>query len=124
MRFDNVDRQRGMRLRQAMAARGKRKMMALAAELEVSPAALSKWCQGHAMSVDHACRLCGLLGVSLDWLLTGDTAMEAERPRPMSAYERELFALLYRRPARIVPHLIDLVSEIPEAIGLNAAQPT
>jgi transcriptional regulator with XRE-family HTH domain len=115
MGFGNIDRQRGLRLRQAMAARGDLKMMAVAAELEVSPAALSKWRQGHAMSVDHARRLCELLGVSLDWLLTGTAAKEAEQPRPMSASERELFAMLGRRPARIVQRLVELVSEIPES---------
>jgi len=123
MGFKTIDRQRGARLREAMAARGDLKMMAMAAEMGVSQAALSKWRQGHAMSVDHASRLCAMLGVSLDWLLTGRFAQGGERHPPISATERELLALLGRRPERIAQRLIDLVAEIPETTGKDGTRP-
>jgi len=122
MGIKTIDRQRGARLRQAMAARSDLKMMAMAAEMGVSQAALSKWRQGHAMSVDHASRLCAILGVSLDWLLTGRAGQDGERLQPISATERELLALLGRRPERIARRLIDLVAEIPETIGPDGAR--
>ena len=88
-------------------------MMALAAELEISPAALSKWAQGHSMSVDHACRLSQLLDVSLDWLLLGRNAPEWLQTDQLSRLELELLQHVRQRPARIMPLLISIVSEIP-----------
>ena len=41
MGFKTIDRQRGARLRQAMAARGDLKMMAMAAEMGVSQAVVA-----------------------------------------------------------------------------------
>lgn len=122
MGFKTIDRQRGARLRQAMAARSDLKMMAMAAEMGVSPAALSKWRQGHAMSVDHASRLCAILGVSLDWLLTGRAGQDGGRLQPVSATEHELLVLLARRPERIARCLVDLVAEIPETTGPGGAR--
>ena len=54
-----IDRDRGVRLKQAMVTRGHRKATAFAADLDISPAAITKWTQGHAMSIDHACTLAG-----------------------------------------------------------------
>lgn len=108
-----IDRERGRRIRQALGARGPQKMMALAADLEISPAAVSKWVQGHAMSIDNARRLSDILGISLDWLLCG-----AHRPTEVTAarltgLEQELIKHLRDRPAHVLPLLTRLVSEIP-----------
>ena len=114
MKSTSSDTRRGMRLRNAMTARGRRKVMALAAELGVSPAALSKWRQGHAMSADHACKLSVALDVSLDWLLMGRDAGGSGGLTPL---QFALIAALRRRPERIVERLAALVAEIPETGG-------
>jgi len=114
MQTQNIDTERGARLRQAMAVRGHRKMMALAVELGISSAALSKWTQGHSMSVEHACRLSQLLDVSLDWLLMGRNAPEWMQTDQLSRLELELLEQLRHRPVRIVPLLISIVSEMPQ----------
>lgn len=110
-----IDRARGVRLKQAMVIRGHYKAMALAAELSISPAALTKWTQGHAMSVDHACKLATLLHVSLDWLLIGRGGPDFLASDHSSALELDLIGKLRQRPARITKLLIDLTAEIPKA---------
>ena len=108
-----VDRQRGARLTQAMRMRGHPKALALAAELDISPAAITKWKKGHAMSVDNACNLGAVLDVSLDWLLLGRNGPDWLQPGQLSDLERELVGLLRERPARIGTLLISLAAEIP-----------
>jgi len=88
-------------------------MMALAAALEISPAAVSKWRQGHAMSIDHACRLSDLLNVSLDWLLMGKITSEWPQHR-LDHIEIDLVENLRSRPAHITQLVIAIVSEIPQ----------
>lgn len=110
-----IDRQRGTRLTQAMGMRGHPKAMALAAELDVSPAAITKWKKGHAMSIDNACNLGAVLDVSLDWLLMGRNGPDWLQSGQLSDLERELVGLLRQRPARIGTLLIGLTAEIPEA---------
>ncbi|TCR06425.1 helix-turn-helix protein [Neorhizobium sp. JUb45] len=108
-----IDRERGKRLRQAIGARGPQKMMALAADLGISPAAVSKWIQGHAMSIDNANRLSELLGISLDWLLSGDARTTDVMGSKLSGQEKELIEHLRDRPAHVLPLLTRLVREIP-----------
>jgi transcriptional regulator with XRE-family HTH domain len=112
MRETKVDAGRGARLQQAMKAGGHRKMMALAVELDVSPAAFSKWTQGYAMSIEHACRLADLLDVSLDWLLMDRNGPDWLQPNQLSELELDLVGKLRERPARIVKLLIRLTAEI------------
>ncbi|MQY48705.1 helix-turn-helix domain-containing protein [Rhizobiales bacterium RZME27] len=108
-----IDRDRGKRLRQALGARGPQKMMALAADLGISPAAVSKWMQGHAMSIENAARLTDLLGISLDWLLSGDPKTTDVTGAKLSGMEKELIEHLRDRPAHVLPLLTRLVREIP-----------
>ncbi|MGE7367664.1 helix-turn-helix domain-containing protein [Neorhizobium sp. NPDC001467] len=111
--FQKIDRARGDRLRQAVGARGPQKIMALAADLDISPAAVSKWMHGHAMSIDNAQRLSDLLGISLDWLLSGaPKEIDASGAR-LSGMERELIEHLRERPPHILPMLTRLIREIP-----------
>ncbi len=110
-----IDRERGRRLRQALGARGPQKMMAVAADLDISPAAVSKWMQGHAMSIDNARRLADLLGVSLDWLLSDAPKPTDVASSRLSGMEKELIEQLRNRPAHVLPLLARLVQEIPSS---------
>jgi len=69
---------RGERLRSALAARGY-KQMSLAAELQVSESAVSRWQQDDGLSLEHAGRLCEALDISLDWLVLGRGDMNFHR---------------------------------------------
>ena len=73
------------RLASAFAARGVRKLQALAVELGVDESAISRWKRGRAISLDNVARLCLALDVSLDWLVLGRGDMDLHRapPRPV-----------------------------------------
>jgi transcriptional regulator with XRE-family HTH domain len=118
-----IDRDRGIRLKQAMAMRGHHKAMALAAELSISPAALTKWTQGHAMSVNHARKLASLLHVSLDWLLMGRNGPDLLQSDHLSALELDLIGKLRERPARITKLLIGLTVEMPKTPVSGQSKP-
>lgn len=65
------DIQRGKRIRKAISSSKIVKAYALAAELNVSIAAVSKWQNGGEISLSNACELAVATDVSLDWLLLG-----------------------------------------------------
>ena len=111
---ETIDRDRGKRIGQAMTRRGHRKAMALAAELKISPAALTKWKQGHAMSLENACRLADLLDVSMDWLMLGRNAPDWLQADQLNTQEADLIDRLRRRPAYIIKLFIALLAEIPQ----------
>jgi transcriptional regulator with XRE-family HTH domain len=115
MQGQDINPGRGLRLRQAIEASGHRKLMALASELGVSAAALSKWIQGHTMSVEHACKLAGLLDVSLDWLLMGRNAPAWLQQDQLSATEIELIDGLRHRPSRVTRLMQAIILEIPRS---------
>lgn len=108
----NIDKVRGVRLKQAMAERGRGKAMAFAAELNISPAALTKWTQGFGMSIEHACHLASELSISLDWLLMGRNGPDWMRVDQLSELESELLEKLRDRPLRITRLFVSLISEI------------
>lgn len=114
MTSPQIDRERGHRLKLAMIARGYRKATALAAGLGISPAAITKWTQGHAMSLHHVHHLATLLDISLDWLLMGRNGPDWFQPDQLSEVELDLIAKLRERPARIGQLLIRLAQEIPK----------
>lgn len=114
MNNSKVDRERGYRLKLAMVARGYGKATALASGLDISPAAITKWTQGHAMSVDHVCNLAMLLDISLDWLLMGRNGPDWFQPDQLSETELDLIGRLRERPRRIGSLLIRVTSEIPK----------
>jgi transcriptional regulator with XRE-family HTH domain len=118
-----IDSERGIRLKQAMAIRGHHKAMAVAAELSISPAALTKWTQGHAMSVDHARKLAALLNVSLDWLLMGRNGPDLLQVDHLSALELDLIGKLRERPARITKLFIGLAIEMPKTPTSEQSKP-
>lgn len=107
------DSARGRRIREAIAQRKIRKVHALAAELNVSVAAVSRWQNGGHTSLENACALARLLDVSLDWLLLGRGTMDWHRDSTISATELQWVLALRRRPAVIRSRLIDLLEAIP-----------
>ena len=113
--------ERGKRIDHAMKMRGHLKAMALAVELGISPAAITKWKQGHAMSLDHACNLAGLLDISLDWLLMGRNDPDWLQPNQLSGIESEIVSMLRQRPARIGRLVVNLLTETPEESGVEGA---
>ena len=107
------DLARGRRIREAIS-RGKfRKVHALAAELNVSVAAVSRWQNGGHTSLESACALGHLLDVSLDWLLLGRGTMDWHRNSPISTTELQLVLALRDRPAAARSNLMGLVESIP-----------
>ena len=75
---------RGERLRRALAARGVRKQMSLAAQLGVNESTISRWQRNQGLSVEHAARLCEALDISLDWLVLGRGDMDFHRSSDIS----------------------------------------
>jgi transcriptional regulator with XRE-family HTH domain len=114
MNNPNIDKARGYRLKLAMIARGYGKATALASGLDISPAAITKWTQGHAMSVHHVCNLALLLDISLDWLLMGRNGPDWIRQDQLSEVEYDLIGRLRERPPRIGRLLIRVAAEIPK----------
>ena len=100
--------------------------MALAAEIGISPAALSKWAQGLPMSLEHACALSNVLDVSLDWLLLGREMPVVSNDHERSSLESEFLVLIRSRPAHILPHVVALLSAIPKPrpIGVETVDDT
>ena len=64
------------RLSYAMDVRGYRKAAGLAAQIGVTESAISRWKNGHPITLEHAIALRNALAVSLDWLLCGDGSLE------------------------------------------------
>ncbi|SOE17572.1 bacteriophage CI repressor-like protein [Hoeflea halophila] len=109
-----IDTQRGKRIVRAMKQRGHNKAMALAVEIGVSPAAMSKWIHGHPMTLDNACLLARSLDVSLDWLALGRNAPDWQRREHLTDEELELLEMLRQRPPRILEPVLAILAEIPE----------
>ncbi len=91
--------------------------MALAAELGVSTAAISKWKQGHTISLENACKLARSLDVSLDWLAMDRNSPEWLQKDQLSHMEIDLLEKMQRRPSRIMKLCLAIVAEIPEHPG-------
>ncbi|WP_368518780.1 multiprotein-bridging factor 1 family protein [Rhizobium sp.] len=110
---------RGKRVREAIARRQIRKVHALAAELNVSVAAVSRWQSGGHTSLDSACALAQLLDVSLDWLLLGRGTMEWHKDSTISQTELQWVLALRSRSAMIQASLINLLHAIPPEQSLR-----
>ncbi|WSH68651.1 helix-turn-helix domain-containing protein (plasmid) [Rhizobium ruizarguesonis] len=112
-RHDLRSSARGKRIREAIS-RGKfRKVHALAAELNVSVAAVSRWQNGDHTSLESACALARLLDVSLDWLLLGRGAIDGHKNSTISATELLWVMALRGRSAAAQSNLIGLLESIP-----------
>lgn len=64
------------RLTYAMRVRGHTKAAGLAARIGVTESAISRWKNGHPITLEHAVALRNALFVSLDWLLCGEGPFE------------------------------------------------
>ncbi|MGV1836911.1 helix-turn-helix domain-containing protein [Rhizobium rhizogenes] len=113
------DPARGRRIRQAISQRKIRKVHALAAELNVSVAAVSRWQNGGHTSLESASALARVLDVSLDWLLLGRGTMDWHRDSTISATELQWVLALRSRPATIRSRLLDLLEAIPPEQSLR-----
>lgn len=109
------NRARGKRIRNAMAERNFRKTHALAAELDVSAAAVSRWQNGGHVSLQSACALAEKLDVSLDWLLLGRGTIDWHKDNQVSQSELQWILLLRTHPSKIKSLLVDLVRAISES---------
>jgi transcriptional regulator with XRE-family HTH domain len=86
------DSARGMRLSAAMSARGLMYNCQLCYDLGVTESSLSRWRSGGPMSVSMAVNLARLLGVSVDWLITGRAGSDGAR-RAAGQEQNEVTAL-------------------------------
>ncbi|MBB3945826.1 transcriptional regulator with XRE-family HTH domain [Rhizobium skierniewicense] len=107
------DLERGKRIREAITRSHIRKVHAVAAELDVSVAAVSRWQNGGHTSLESACSLATLLDVSLDWLLLGRGTMDWHRNNSISALEMRWILLLRSRSATVQTRLLALLEAIP-----------
>ena len=109
----------GDRLRQAMAARGLRKQLALAVEIGVDHSAVSRWQNGSGLSLGHAARVCEALDVSLDWLILGRGTMTSHKMRPGSSRLVELVDAAGCLPDPIFDALIAVARTVRAELGPN-----
>ena len=109
------DPARGRRVRDAILQRHIHKTLSLAAELDVSAAAVSRWQNGGHLSVDSACARAERVVVSLDWLLLGRGTIDWHRDNSVSPAEIGWIVGLRARPARIRRLLVELLEAIPPA---------
>lgn len=108
------DPMRGRRIRQATAKRNYQKTHALAAKLNVSVAAISRWQNGGQISLQSACALAECLDVSLDWLLLGRGDINWHKDNKITSLELQQIMEIRLHPPkikRIVEELIFAVSE-------------
>lgn len=107
-------------MQSAMAARGIRKQIVLAAELGVNESAVSRWQQGLGLSLEHAARLCMTLDISLDWLVLGRGDMDQHRTAASTATRQSLLSVSDTVPASVVSALNALIESIQ--IELSSAR--
>ena len=105
---------RGQRIKTAISMRGHGKLLALAAELNVSAPALSKWVRGNSISLENACALAVALDISLDWLLLARCTPEWHNGSDLTDEEKEFVPQLRKKPRSARNALINLINEIPE----------
>lgn len=94
------DHTRGHRLREAMKLRKFSKTLALATELNVSVAAISRWQNGGHVSLQSACDIAHRLDISLDWLLMGRGHIDWHREDRLSDEELDLVLRFRALPDR------------------------
>lgn len=104
------DHTRGHRLREAMKSRNFSKTLALATELNVSVAAISRWQNGGHVSLQSACDIAEHLDISLDWLLMGRGHIDWHREDRLSDEELGLI-LRYRALPHSQRSVVDALTE-------------
>lgn len=89
------------RLMQSLTA-SRLKQAEIAAEIGVSTAAVSLWFRTGQVAVRHLPQIAELLGVSLEWLLTGQGEI---RPRPAQIRDSDNTYIMSPDEARILDYL-------------------
>ncbi|KMO10680.1 helix-turn-helix domain-containing protein [Methylobacterium platani] len=107
------DHARGKRIREAIAQKNVTKNQALAAELDVSAAAVSRWQSGGHLSLESACALAERLDVSLDWLLLGRGTIDWHRDDALSPSELQHVMTLRKHTQSVRALIVNLLEEIP-----------
>lgn len=96
----------GSRLEWAMKARRIGKMYALASAMGVDESAISRWRRNKPISTANLIKLCAVLKISVDWLLTGVGDMnrhnQASQIDWQQGFAQDLQALGVDNPAVIV----------------------
>jgi transcriptional regulator with XRE-family HTH domain len=113
------DLARGKRIREAMSRSNIRKIHAVAAELKVSVAAVSRWQNGGHTSLESACALASLLDVSLDWLLLGRGTIDRHEDTSISTTELEWVRAFRSRSTTIQSCLMRILEAIPPELELR-----
>lgn len=102
---------RGSRLATAMRVRGICKLCVLAAILDVTESAVSRWRHSGAMTVDNVTSLCEALDISVDWFLTGRGHMEMHKEH--IRFPTSQIALLAER---LSPHVREQLAGLLDAV--------
>lgn len=89
------------------------KTLALAVELNVSVASVSKWQNGGPISLDSACALADTLDVSLDWLLLARGNPDWHKNNAISQIELDWVLELRKRSGEIGILFEALLEAIP-----------
>lgn len=88
----------GHRLRVAMQIRGISKLCAMAAAVNVSESAISRWCSGGTMTVANIITVCEVLNISADWLLLGRGQMDSQGVDTLTSHPEIGLALARMTP--------------------------
>lgn len=102
----------GNRLEKALEARNVRKIYPLALELGVNESCISRWRRSGSISTDNAIKLCHLLDVSVDWLLSGRGDMDQHKERSVSDREYLLVERLRSLPEKVGNSIFSLFEGI------------
>ena len=109
------------RLETALKYRDVRKIYPLAMNIGVDESAISRWRRGKSPSTENAVKLCDVLNVSVDWLLTGRGNME-----PPACLESDLartlaveLSRLSRRETSALANVFTCLAEICEQQPFN-----
>ncbi|WP_371348156.1 helix-turn-helix domain-containing protein [Ancylobacter sp. IITR112] len=113
------DPARGERIRHAMFVRNFSKTQALARELNVSVAAISRWQNGGHVSLQRACEFAARLDVSLDWLLLDRGSLDWHKHDRVTAIEMQFLESVRDQPAAIRTALRDLVEALASSRQLR-----
>lgn len=106
------DPARGERIRHAMFVRHFSKTQALATELKVSVAAISRWQNGGHVSLQSICEFAARLDVSLDWLLLDRGSIDWHKHDRVTPVEMQFLESVRDQPTRIRTALGDLVDAL------------
>ena len=116
---DNLER--GRRIRRAMEIKRFHKVHALAAELNVSAAAVSRWQNGGHISLENMCHFADRLDVSLDWLLLDRGTVDWHLGFELTKAEMQHIALLRNQPPKVRTIMLELLRALPEHSKISTA---